>query len=100
MHTGRASWEIEVSDEFVLWYDELTADESDSVDFSVELLEHADPLLGRPHVDTLYGSTVSNLKELRVQHEGRPLRILCAFDPKRTAYLILGGDKTGDNRWY
>jgi hypothetical protein len=94
------SWEIEVSDEFVGWYRSLDEDETESVNFSVDLLEQAGPLLGRPHVDTIQGSSIRNLKELRVQHEGRPLRILFAFDPRRVGYLILGGDKTGDNRWY
>ena len=40
------------------------------------------------------------MRELRVQHQGRPLRVIYAFDPRRTAILLLGGDKTGDNRWY
>lgn len=40
------------------------------------------------------------MRELRVQHEGRPYRILYAFDPRRSAILLLGGDKTGDDRWY
>jgi len=40
------------------------------------------------------------MKELRVQHQGKPYRILFAFDPRRRAYLILGGDKTGDANWY
>lgn len=40
------------------------------------------------------------MRELRVQHEGRPYRILYAFDPRRCAILLLGGDKTGDDRWY
>ena len=33
-------------------------------------------------------------------HEGRPYRVLYAFDPRRTAILLIGGDKTGNNRWY
>jgi hypothetical protein len=77
------SWGIETSNEFVSWYESLTEDEIDSVDFSIELLEQAGPMLGRPHVDTLKGSEIANLKELRVQHEGRPLRILFVFDPRR-----------------
>jgi hypothetical protein len=93
-------WEIETSDEFIEWYRGLNDDEIESVNFSVDLLEQAGPLLGRPHVDTLKGSAIPNLKELRVQHEGKPLRILFAFDPRRVGYLILGGDKTGDRRWY
>ena len=40
------------------------------------------------------------MKELRVQHQGKPYRILFAFDPRRAAYLILGGDKTGEANWY
>jgi hypothetical protein len=49
---------------------------------SIELLEEAGPPLGRPHVDTLRTSKIANLKELLVQHDGRPLRILFAFDPR------------------
>ncbi|HZD75918.1 MAG TPA: type II toxin-antitoxin system RelE/ParE family toxin, partial [Acidobacteriaceae bacterium] len=41
-----------------------------------------------------------NMKELRVQHDGHPYRILFIFDPKRNAVLLIGGDKTGNNRWY
>ena len=40
------------------------------------------------------------MRELRVQHEGRPYRVLYAFDPRRSAILLIGGDKTGDARWY
>ncbi len=94
------SWSIETSDEFNAWYDGLNVDEIESVNFSVDLLEQGGPFLGRPHVDTLKYSKLANLKELRVQHEGRPLRILFAFDPRRIGYLILGGDKTGDDNWY
>jgi hypothetical protein len=38
--------------------------------------------------------------ELRIQREGRPYRVLYAFDPRRAAILLLGGDKTGNDRWY
>jgi len=40
------------------------------------------------------------MRELRVQHAGRPYRLLFAFDPRRCAILLLGGDKTGNDRWY
>jgi hypothetical protein len=40
------------------------------------------------------------MRELRVQHHGRPYRVLYVFDPRRVALLLLGGDKTGDDRWY
>ena len=58
------------------------------------------PMLGRPYADVVHQSGFRNMKELRVQHQGRPYRILFVFDPRRCAYLILGGDKTGDDRWY
>jgi len=40
------------------------------------------------------------MKELRTQHSGRPIRTMFAFDPRRTAILLIGGDKTGDDRFY
>lgn len=88
------------SDEFVKWYDGLTLTQSVSVSGAIDLLEEAGPALGRPDVDTIKGSSIPNLKELRIQHAGKPLRILFAFDPRRVGYLIIGDDKTGDNRLY
>ncbi len=40
------------------------------------------------------------MRELRIQHQGRPYRVLYAFDPRRAAILLIGGDKTGNERWY
>jgi hypothetical protein len=40
------------------------------------------------------------MKKLRIQHSGRPHRVLFAFDPRRCAILLIGGDKTGNDRWY
>jgi hypothetical protein len=71
-----------------------------SVAEGVDMLEEYGPALGRPYADTLRGSRYPNMKELRVQHQGKPYRILFAFDPRRNAYLILGGDKTGGANWY
>ena len=53
-----------------------------------------------PHSSDIKGSRLGNLRELRVQHAGRPYRVLYAFDPRRCALLLIGGDKTGQNRWY
>lgn len=94
------AWEIEVSDEFKGWYESLNDEECVSVNGAIDVLEQLGPALGRPYVDTLRGSQYPNMKELRVQHQGSPYRILFVFDPRRYAYLILGGDKTGDARWY
>ena len=92
--------EIEVSYEFKEWYESLTDEECGSVHNVIEALAQLGPALGRPQVDTLKGSRYANMKELRIQHQGRPYRILFAFDPRRYAYLILGGDKSGDAQWY
>jgi hypothetical protein len=94
------TWQVEVSAEFEAWWSGLTESERESVDAHVRLLETLGPALGRPQADTIKGSRHPNLKELRVQHRGRPMRILFAFDPRRVAILLLGGDKTGDKRWY
>ena len=40
------------------------------------------------------------MRELRIQHRGKPYRVLYALDPRRTALLLIGGNKTGDDRWY
>ena len=94
------AYDIEFADEFGAWWDLLTAAEQKSVRPIVKLLQQYGPLLSRPHADTIKGSKYANMKELRVQHEGRPYRILFAFDPRRAGMLLIGGDKTGNNRWY
>lgn len=67
---------------------------------SAGLLELLGPNLGFPHSSGINGSRHEHMRELRVQHRGRPYRVLYAFDPRRSAILLLGGDKTGDDRWY
>ena len=94
------AWEIEFTDEFGDWWKGLTPGEQDSIDSSVAMLEEKGPALTRPYADTIHGSQFPNMRELRVQYEGRPYRILHAFDPRRTGVLLIGGDKTGNNRWY
>jgi hypothetical protein len=94
------SWDVEASDEFKEWYESLEEEERASVADSVDILEEYGPALGRPFADTLRGSRYPNMKELRVQHQGKSYRVLFAFDTRRNAYLILGGNKTGDANWY
>jgi hypothetical protein len=93
-------WEVEFSDEFERWWQTLDDDERESLLAGVKLLQQLGPLLSRPYADTVKGSRHSNMKELRTQHRGRPLRTLFAFDPRRSAILLIGGDKTGDSRFY
>ena len=94
------AWEVEFSDEFGEWWDSLNAAEQKSVDFTVSLLQYAGPTLRMPHSSGVESSRHAHMRELRVQHEGRPYRILYAFDPRRTAILLIGGNKTGNDRWY
>lgn len=93
-------WEVEYTDEFGEWWDSLTEEEQESIAHGVELLRMMGPILGRPYVDTVAGSSFSNMKELRTQHKGEPYRTLFAFDPRRIAILLIGGNKAGDDRWY
>ena len=92
------AWEVEYTDEFDAWWDTLTEAEQIDVAAAVGLLE-AQPL-GYPHSSAVHGSRHGHMRELRIQHQGRPYRVLYAFDPRRVALLLLGGDKTGDDRWY
>jgi hypothetical protein len=91
---------IEYTDEFESWWESLTPDEQVALDAVVRILEQLGPGLARPHVDTVNGSRHANMKELRVQCKGRPLRTLFAFDPRRTAVLLTGGIKGGSKRFY
>ena len=93
-------WEVEFTDEFEVWWDSLNQVEQEDVRASVVLLREYGPGLGRPHVDVIAGSRYPNMKELRTQHAGRPYRTLFAFDPRWVAILLIGSDKTGNNRWY
>lgn len=93
------AWSIEATQEFAEWFAGLTASEQISVAAKVDVLEQLGPSLGRPHVDTLKGSKYPNMKELRVQHGGKPYRILFAFDSRQTGILLIGGRK-GSANWY
>jgi hypothetical protein len=90
------SWAVEGTDQFSEWYWGLEEKEQDAVNAAVDLLLDKGPALGRPIVGEIAGSTIKNLKEL-IPPSGN-LRILFVFDPRRTAILLVGGDKTG--RWH
>ena len=93
-------WDVEYTDEFEKWWESLDEDEQESVASCVLLLEARGPMLAFPFSSAIAQSRHSHMRELRIQHAGRPYRVLYAFDPRRVAILLLGGDKTGDDRWY
>ena len=66
----------------------------------VGLLSERGPNLGYPFSSQVKTSRFPEMRELRAQAGGDPLRMLYAFDSRRTAILLVAGDKTGDDRWY
>src|SRR5712692_5538974 len=92
-------WDVEYTDQFDAWWYTLSDQEQEAVTAAVEALEDRGPALGRPFVDVLHGSRHANMKELRPR--GGHMRVIFAFDPSRTAILLIGGDKTGQwESWY
>ena len=62
-------------------------------------MEHG-PSLPYPYSSDVKGARHGRMRELRVQSGGRPIRIFYAFDPRRTSILLIGGDKSGNDRFY
>ena len=93
-------WSVEYTDVFESWWESLDESEQEDVATYVELLEEKGPSLPFPFSSGISGSRHAHMRELRVQHAGRPYRVLYAFDQRRVALLLLGGDKTGNDRWY
>ncbi len=93
-------YKVVLSNEFKEWLESLDDYEQESVIASIKVLRQYGYQLGRPHADTLKGSDLTNLKELRIQHAGKPYRAFFIFDPLRQAIMLCGGDKTGDKRFY
>ena len=93
-------WEVEYTDEFYHWWRKLTEEQQEALDDRVMLLAEHGPAIKRPVVGEITSSRHRNMKELRVS-KGGALRVLFAFDPRRHAILLLGGDKTGHwEDWY
>ena len=93
-------WAVEFTNEFEEWWNGLEEAEQIKIAAAVRLLEKYGPELPYPWCSGVNGSRHSHMRELRVQIQGRPFRVLYAFNPKRTAILLIGGDKTGYERWY
>jgi hypothetical protein len=90
------------SEIFKNWWYSLDISEKESVTTVIELLEIHGITLGFPFSSKINEPNLKtkHMRELRIQHKGSPYRILYAFDPKQQAVLLLGGDKSGNKRWY
>ncbi|GHU79672.1 toxin RelE [Spirochaetia bacterium] len=91
---------FEYTDEFEDWWDTLSEKEQASVNAGVMMLESFGPELPYPHSSAIQSSRHRKMRELRTQCGGNPLRSFYAFDPRRVAILLIGGDKTGNDRFY
>lgn len=85
---------------FDVWFQGVDVAARADITEKVWILRLEGPSLGRPAVDTVKGSSFSNLKELRVQSLGRPYRVLFVFDPERNVVLLISGNKAGKKRFY
>ena len=94
-------WVVDQTAVFEGWWSELSEQEQDDVTAVVELLQEMGPQLPYPHSSGVEGSRHGHMRELRIQSHGDPLRVFYAFDPRRSAILLIGGNKTGkDKRFY
>ncbi len=93
-------WDVENTDEFAGWWNELSEAQQEDVTAIVALLMEQGPKLPFPYSLGIKNSRHDHMRELRVQSGGKPVRVFYAFDPRRTAILLIGGDKTGDDRFY
>ncbi len=99
-YNSKVPWDVEYTDEFESWWHTLSETEQGKVDARVHLLMERGPNLGFPFSSQVKSSRFPEMRELRAQAGGDPLRMLYAFDPRRTAILLVADDKTGDDRWY
>jgi hypothetical protein len=96
------AWNIDFHSDFYIEFTELPTDVRLELLAKIALLEVFGPTLKRPHVDTLKGSTHANMKEIRFQAADGVWRVAFAFDPRRSAILLVAGDKSGgsEKRFY
>lgn len=95
---GGRGWDLVTTRAYEQWLRSLEAERRAQVTAAMRRVKQAGPTLGRPRVDSIKGSRIHNLKELRL-HDG--VRVLFAFDPNRRAVMLVGGNKTGSwTRWY
>ena len=98
MEHTKGMWTVRHTDEFQAWFDGLDEKKRTRVLAKTYVLKLNGPKLGRPTVDTVKGSTIKNLKEMRFVESCSYIRIFFYFDEARSALLLIGGDKRGKNQ--
>lgn len=98
--TKITQWTVLFTDCFHHWLLEQDEEAQDSILAALQRLKIGGPQLSRPYADTIQGSKYANMKELRIQHQGKPLRAFFAFDPLRQAIVLCAGDKSNDKKFY
>jgi hypothetical protein len=93
---------VEFHPDFAVEFLDLRPAVQDELMAHVAVLAQQGPGLGRPRVDTLKGSRIANLKEMRFSADGGVWRVAFAFDGRRVAMLLVAGDKCGvaQDRFY
>jgi len=91
-------WNVLTTEEYLTWFSNLSECDKEEINFKVHLLEEFGPNLSRPHADTLKGSKIKNLKELRIKTDEHVFRVAYFFDKKRNGILLTGGDKRGKDQ--
>ena len=94
------SWQVEYTDQFEEWWDTLSEGQQEELAATVELLMEYGPTLPYPYSSGITTSRHRHMRELRTQSGGEPLRTFYAFDPRRVSILLIGGTKTGNDRFY
>ena len=92
------TWDVELHAQFVPEFEAFAQAVQDELLAHVAVLEVFGPQLGRPRVDTLSGSRHANMKELRFDAADGVWRFAFAFDPRRRAIVLCGGDKSGGSQ--
>lgn len=93
-------WKVIFSQRFDNWLAEQNDALQEKILADLGKLRTYGPKLPRPYADTLKGSRYKNMKELRIQYTGHPIRAFYAFDPIRRAIILCAGDKSNDKRFY
>ncbi len=89
------TWEVEFHPEFEPEFEKLSRHVRLKLLAAANYLAETGPNTGRPHVDTLKGSRYSNMKEIRFKADNSAWRVAFAFDPRRTAVILVAAQKSG-----